>query len=160
MKATVHIIFLLIALFFSPTLFSNLEIFNASPNIFLVYIVFAGFFAQQKEAVWLGFVYGIFYDITVGANFGLNGILMMFVCFLTVLFCEYMIRRSNIIIKFIAVAFWTFFVENINFIFSNSDWCMKTFSVIGAEILYNGLILLALYIPITKIFNRMYDEKR
>ncbi len=159
MKATLHTGYLLIALMLSSTLFAVLEVFGVKPNLFLIYIVFAGFFIPQKEAIWLGFIYGLLNDIIVGKNFGLNGIIFMFICFFTVLFCENMIRRSNAVLSFICVAVWTIFAEFINSLFSPVTGIVHKMFVIGVEAVYNGFLMLIIYIPLNNLFKRLYDEK-
>ena len=160
MKATLHTGYLFIALMLSSTLFAVLEVFGVKPDLFLIYIVFAGFFVPQKEAVWLGFIYGLLNDIIIGQNIGLNGIIYMFICFFTVLFCENMIRRNNAVLSFICVALWTIFAEGVNSFFSPVSGLIYKISVIGIEAVYNGALMLALYCPLSKLFGKLYDEKR
>lgn len=160
MKATLHAGYLLIALMLSSTLFAVLEVFGVKPNLFLIYIVFAGFFIPQKEAIWLGFIYGLLNDIIIGENMGLNGIVFMFICFFTVLFCENMIRRSNAILSFICIIIWTIFAEGVNSLFSPVRGVFYKISVIGIEALYNGFLMLMFYVPLNKLFRKLYDEKR
>ena len=160
MKATLHAIYLLLAVMLAPTLFVMLEVFGVKANPFIVYTVFAGFYVTQREGIWLGLIYGLMYDIIVGVNVGLNGILFMFVCFLTVLFCENMIRRSNVVMSVICVAVWTVIVSGINSMFSAVSGIGYKLSVIGIEALYNGFVMLLLYVPMTRIFRKLYEEKR
>lgn len=160
MKATLHAVYLLVAVMLGPTLFAFLEILGAKPNLFLIYIVMAGFYADKYEAVWLGLIFGFVLDILVGVCVGLNGILYMFVCFLTVVFCENMIRRTNAIIVFFGVLVWTVILEGINGIFCGNGEFLYSLGIIGIEALYNGVLLLIIYSPLRRLFERLYDEKR
>lgn len=160
MKATLHSVYLLLATMLAPTLFAVIEICGVKPNLFLIYLVFSGFYVEQKEAIRLGLVFGLVYDIIVGSTLGVNTILFMFVCFLTVLFCENLIRRSNALLSVLCVAVWTVIVEAINFAFSDVTGFWNGALVIGIEVLYNGIVMLLIYIPLSNLFKRLYEEKR
>ncbi|MBE7011443.1 MAG: rod shape-determining protein MreD [Ruminococcaceae bacterium] len=160
MKGILHTVYLLIAIILSTTLFAAMDLFGVKPNMFIIYLVIAGFYVSQKEAIWLGMIYGLFYDIIVGHCLGLNGILFMFECFFTVLFCENMIRRSNVVISAIAIVWWTILIEGINALFSPVNGILHILYVIGIEAVYNSVLMLIVYAPLNGFFRRLYDEKR
>lgn len=160
MRVTLHAIYLLLATMLAPTLFAALEVFGVMPNLFLVYIVIAGFYVSKNEAIWLGLIFGLVFDIIVGHAIGLNGILYMFACFLVVLFCENMIRRSNAVVTFLSVAVWTLVLESVSAIFGGNGGFLNSIRIIGIEAVYNGVLSVILYILLGGLFERLSDEKR
>ena len=160
MRVTYHSIYLFLAAMLSTTLFTALEIFGVSPNLFITYIVFAGFYVSKNEAIWLGLIFGFVYDIIVGASVGLNGILYMFACFLVVVSCESVIRRNNALVTFIFVAIWTIVLEGINALFSPAGGFLSSIKIIGVEIFYNGIIAVILYLALRRKYERLYDNEK
>ena len=162
MKVTLHAICLIIAVALAPTLFAFLKIFGVKANIFLIYVIIAGFYATKQESIWLGLIFGLVYDITVGKAIGVCGILYMLAGFFTVLICENLIRRSNALVVMLCTAVGTvifegiqglvrsLFVDNIGFLYS--------LRVIGTEAVFNGVVAFLLYIPLNRVFRRICDN--
>lgn len=163
MKATVHAIAALLLLALSPTLFAFCEIFGVKPNLFLVYVIMAGFYASKQEAIWLGLIFGFLFDIIVGRAIGLSGILYMFACFFVTLLCENLIKRSNLIVVFACVVLGTVIFEGAAALFRNISagdiGFLHIGKVIGIESAYNGILSVLLYVPLKKTFVRVYSEK-
>ncbi len=160
MKATLHAIYLLFAVALAPTLFAHLQVFGVKPNIFLIYIVIAGFYVSKTEGIWLGLITGFLFDIIVGVNIGLNGILYMFACFLVTVLCENMIRRSNALLVAITVMIWTAILESIAAIFCGGAGIWQSLKVVGTECIYNGVLSVIIFILLKGIFGRLYGENR
>ena len=160
MRVTYHAVYLFLAALLSTTLFTALEIFGVSPNLFIIYIVFAGFYVSKTEAIWLGLVFGFVYDIIVGANVGLNGVLYMFACFLVVVSCDNVIRRNNAIVTFIFTAVWTAVLEGINAIFGPVSGIWSAIKIIVVEIFYNGTLAVVLYLALKRTYERLYDNEK
>ena len=160
MKVTYHAIYLIIAAMLSTTLFVVLEAFGVSPNPFLVYIVFAGFYISKNEAIWIGLIFGLIYDIIIGVNLGLNGILYMFASFLVVLSCENLISRNNALVTAVFVAVWTIILEGISAVFTGSGGALNAIKIIGIEMIYNGLLGCLLYLILNKTYEKLYDNDR
>lgn len=159
MRATLHAIYLLLAATLAPTLFSFLQICGVKPNLFLIYIVTAGFYVSKTESVWLGLIFGFVFDIIVGMKIGLNGVLYMFACFFVTLLCENMIRRSNALIIFLCTVIWTILFEGIAAILSGGTGLLNGLKVLGIESIYNGVLSLIMYVPLSRLLGRLYDEK-
>ncbi len=160
MKVTLHTIYLILALCLSPTLFSALPIFGVKPNLFLIYLVIAGFYVSKTESIWLGLVFGFAFDLIVGMKISLNGVLYMFACFFVTLLSENMIRRTNGIVVFLCTAVWTLVLEGINAFLMGGAGFLSGLKVIGIETAYNGVLALVIYAVINRFFVRIYDEKR
>lgn len=159
MKVTLHTVYLILALALGPTLFAFLQPFGIKPNLFLIYLVVAGFYVSKTEAIWLGLVFGFALDLLVGVKIGLNGVLYMFACFFVTLLCENMIRRSNAVVVFLCTAIWTVIFEGIAAVLSSAGGFVHIIRVLGIEALYNGVIALIVYLLLNKLFLRIYGEK-
>ncbi len=160
MRVTYHAIYLLLATMLSTTLFTALDVFGVIPNLFLIYIVFAGFYLSKGEAVWLGLIFGLVYDIVVGVNIGLNGILYMFTCFLVVQSCESLISRNNAIVTVVFVALWTIVLEGINALFGSGGAIVSSIKIIGIEMIYNGVLAIILYFTLSKAYDKLYNKEK
>ncbi len=159
MKVTLHTIYLILALSLSPTLFASLQIFGVKPNLFLIYLVIAGFYVSKTESIWLGLVFGFAFDLIVGMRIGLNGVLYMFACFFVTLLCENMIRRTNAVVIFLCTVIWTMVFEGIDALISGGTGFLYGAKVIGIEMIYNGALALLIYALLNRFFGRLYDEK-
>ncbi len=160
MKLTLHTIYLILAMALSPTLFSALPLWGVKPNLFLIYLVVAGFYVSKTESIWLGLVFGFAFDLIVGMKIGLNGVLYMFACFFVVLLGENMIRRTNALVVFICTALSVFVFDGINAILRGGidfKWGLLT---LGIEMAYSGVLSLVVYATLNKLFVRIYGEKR
>lgn len=157
MKVTLHTIYLILAMVLSPTLFAALPIFGVKPNLFLIYLVLAGFYVSKKEGIWLGLIFGFAFDIIVGRKIGLNGVLYMYACYFVVLLRENMIRRTNAIVVVLCVAIWTVIFEGITAVFGGGGviYALKT---LGIEAAYNSGLALVFYGLLHGIFGKIYDE--
>ncbi len=159
MKVTLHAICLVIAVALAPTLFAFLRIFGVKANIFLIYVIIAGFYATKREGIWLGLIFGLVYDIIVGRVIGLCGILYMLAGFFTVLICENLIRRSNALVIMLCTAVGTVIFEGISGLvrsfFSENIGFLYSLRVIGIEAVFNGVLAFLLCIPLSRIFRRV-----
>ncbi len=159
MKVTLHTVYLILALALGPTLFAYLQPFGVKPNLFLIYLVVAGFYVSKTESIWLGLVFGFALDLLIGVKIGLNGVLYMFACFFVTLLCENMIRRSNALVVFLCTALWTVVFEGITAMLSNAGGVVHIIKVLGIEAVYNGIIALLVYLLLNRLFLRLYGEK-
>lgn len=159
MKVTLHAIYLILALALAPTLFAALQIFGVKPNLFLIYLIIAGFYVSKTEAIWLGLIFGFAFDLIVGRKIGLNGVLYMYACFFITLLCENMIRRTNAMVVVLCTVIWTVVFESVAALLSGGAGILYCLKVIGIEAVYNSIIALMLYALLNRIFIRIYDEK-
>ncbi|MCX7715910.1 MAG: rod shape-determining protein MreD [Endomicrobia bacterium] len=70
--STLTVIFIIIL----EILFSKILPFSLRPNLWIVYIVFVCLFFSHTEAVIIGFIFGVLYDILHLSIFGINTILL------------------------------------------------------------------------------------
>ncbi len=159
MKVSLHTIYLILAMALAPTLFAALEFFGVKPNLFLIYLVIAGFYVSKTEAIWLGLIFGFAFDLVVGMKIGLNGVLYMYACFFVTLLRENMIRRTNVTVIVLSTVVWTVVFEGIAAIFSNSTDFLYCLRVIGIESVYNGVLSVVLYGLLNRFFVGFYEEK-
>ena len=159
MRVTLHTAYLILALALSPTLFAFLQVLGVKPNLFLIYLVIAGFYVSKTESIWLGLVFGFAFDLIVGMKIGLNAVLYMFACFFVTLLCENMIRRSNAVVVFVCTVLWTVVFEGIAAVLSSANGMLYILKVLGIEAVYNGVLALVVYAVLSRLFVRLYDEK-
>lgn len=159
MKATMHTVYLILAAALSTTLFAYLKIFGVGVNLFLIYLVIAGFYVSQTEAIRLGLIFGFVFDILVGSKIGLCAVTYMLACFFVTLLCENMIRRTNALIVFLCTLLWTVVFEGISAILSSFGGFLNGLTTLGIEALYNGGAAVILYFLLRRLFERIYGEK-
>lgn len=163
MKITLNAVCLLVFAIIMPTIFPTIQIFGVMPNLFLVYVIIAGFFVKPENALKIGAVSGFIYDILVGHAFGFNTVMYMLACFFASLFYENMIRRINVLLIVISVFAGTFIFEGMYGFFvyflQNGMSFLQFLKELGTEAFYNAIVTVVLYFPLKSAMTKVYSEK-
>lgn len=163
MKVTLNAVCLFVFAVLLPTLFPAVEILGVMPNLFLVYVIIAGFFVRPENALRIGVVSGFVYDILAGHAFGFNTVMYMLVCLFVSLFYENMIRRINILLIALSVVLGTFIFEGIYGFFvyflNGGVEFLQFLKELGIEAFYNAVIAFILYLPLKSAMTKVYSEK-
>ncbi len=78
MKYLYYALWLILLTLLQPTLICNLELFGIAPNLFLCFVVIAGFYRGVYEGGICGMVFGLVYDILLGEMIGINAMLYLY----------------------------------------------------------------------------------
>ena len=75
------IVFFLIY-FLQVNIFSTFTIAGIKPNLFVIYVLFIGLFANQFLGISLGVVFGIILDLLYGKTIGISAVMLCVIGYL------------------------------------------------------------------------------
>lgn len=159
MKKFVIIICLILAFFLlyfmQIGIFSSFTIAGIKPNIFVIYILFIGLFANQVFGISFGVACGLFLDLLYGRVIGTSAIMLCIIGYLGSYFDKNFSKENKLtIIVMVAGAtlIYEFGVYFLNSILLNYDREYICFlRMISIEILYNVLLAILLYPLMQKV---------
>lgn len=158
MKKIFIVIFLILAFFLiyflQIGLLSSFTIAGIKPNLFIVYILFIGLFADQAFGISFGVLCGLMLDFLYGKNIGVSAIMFCIIGYLAAYFDKNFSKENKLtIIVMVAGAtiVYEFGVYFINSLLSNFDREYLSFlKIILIEVVYNVLLSILLYPIIQK----------
>lgn len=136
------------------SVFSNFTIAGVKPNLFIIFILFIGLFANQILGISFGVVCGLIIDLLYGKVIGTSAIMLCIIGYLGAYFDENFSKDNKLTI-IIMVAGATFIYE-LGVYFLNSiilDFSREYINFIRIaiiEVLYNVLLTILLYPIIQK----------
>lgn len=136
------------------SVFSNFTIAGVKPNLFIIFILFIGLFANQILGISFGVVCGLIIDLLYGKVIGTSAIMLCIIGYLGAYFDENFSKDNKLTI-IIMVAGATFIYE-LGVYFLNSiilDFSREYLNFIRIaiiEVLYNVLLTILLYPIIQK----------
>lgn len=81
MRIIFYVIWLLLLAVFQPTLARGIELWGIAPNLFLCFVVMAGFFRGKFEGAVCGMVFGLVYDLLIGRMIGVSSLIYLYLGF-------------------------------------------------------------------------------
>lgn len=79
MQIIFYLVWLCLLVVLQPTLGRGIEIWGIAPNLFLCFVVLAGFFRGKMEGAISGCIFGLMYDILIGRMIGVNSLIYLYV---------------------------------------------------------------------------------
>ena len=76
------IIFFFIIYFLQVNIFSSFTIAGISPNLFVIYVLFIGLYANQFWGITLGVIFGLIIDLIFGKTIGITAVMLCVIGFL------------------------------------------------------------------------------
>ena len=76
------IITFFIIYFLQVNIFSTFTIAGVKPNLFVIYVLFIGLFANQIVGISLGVVFGIILDLLYGKTIGISAVMLCVIGYL------------------------------------------------------------------------------
>lgn len=159
MKKTSKVILLiglyLVVFFLQANVFQNFTIAGIMPNLFVLYILFIGLFANVTMSVLFGVIGGLIVDLAYSKTIGVTALMMCVIGYLGAYFDRNFSKENKITI-ILMVAISTIIFETgyygINSVILGFDTEMLYFAkILAIEVLYNVLLTILLYPFIQKV---------
>ena len=148
------IVFFLIY-FLQANVFSTFTIAGIKPNLFVIYILFVGLFANQILGISFGVVIGLILDLLYGKKIGISAVMFCVIGYLGAYFDKNFSKENKLTIIFMVVGataiyeFGTYFLNSIFLEFEREYW--NFIKILFIEILYNVLLSIIFYPMIQKL---------
>ena len=148
------VVFMLIY-FLQVNIFSSFTIAGVKPNLFVIYVLFIGLFANQFVGISLGVVFGIILDLLYGKTIGVSAVMLCVIGYLGSYFDKNFSKENKLTIIFMVAGstliyeLGTYFLNSIILEFSREY--LYFIKIVVLEIIYNVLLAIILYPLIQKI---------
>ncbi len=151
---SLFIVFLIIY-FLQANIFPNFSIAGITPNLFIIYVLFIGLYANQTLGVIFGIIIGLFLDSVYGQSIGLSAVMLCVVGFLGSYFDKNFSKDNKLTILFMVIGATVIYelglysLKSIIYEFNFELWFFVR--ILLLEILYNSLLSIIFYPIIQKI---------
>lgn len=141
--------------FLQVDIFCSLTIAGIKPNLFVIYILFIGLFANQILGISFGVICGLILDLLYGKTIGVTAVMLCIIGFLGSYFDKNFSKENKLTIIFMVVGatiifeLGSYFMNSIILQFEREYWYFT--KIILIEILYNVLLSILFYPFIQKI---------
>lgn len=148
------IVFLIIY-FLQANFFPNYTIAGVAPNLFIIFVLFIGLYANQKLGVIFGIITGLFLDSIYGLSIGLSAIMFCIIGFLGSYFDKNFSKDNKLTILFMVIGATVIYelglysLKSIIYEFNFEFWFFLR--ILLLEVLYNSLITIIIYPIIQKL---------
>ena len=135
--------------FLQVNIFSNVTIAGVSPNLFVIYVLCVGLFANSFLGISFGVILGLLLDLAYGRVIGISGILLCIIGFLGSYFDKNFSKDNKITIIFMVAGctllyeFGYYFINA--FLLGYSPMIIAFVKKVLIEILYNVLLSIVFY---------------
>ena len=149
------IITFLVIYFLQINIFENLTINGVIPNLFVIYILFIGLFANQFLGISFGIGVGLILDSLYGKTIGLTALMLCIIGYLGSYFDKNFSKENKFTIIFMVLGvtfifeLGTYFMNSIILEFEREYFSF--FKILTIECLYNVLLTIIIYPVIQKI---------
>ncbi len=149
------IIFFFIIYFLQVNIFSSFTIAGISPNLFVIYVLFIGLYANQFWGITLGVIFGLIIDLIFGKTIGITAVMLCVIGFLGSYFDKNFSKENKLTIIFMIAG--TTLIYELGVYFLNSiilEFDREYFyfiKILIIEIIYNILLTIIIYPLIQKI---------
>lgn len=159
MRKSVIVIGLIIAFFIifflQVNIFNVFTIAGVRPNLFVIYILFIGLFANQVTGISFGVICGLILDLIYGKTIGVTAIMLCAIGYLGSYFDKNFSKENKLTIMLMVIGSTVIFEFGIYFINSiildfHREYLYFT-KIVVIEVLYNVLLTIVLYPLIQKI---------
>ena len=148
------IVFFLIY-FLQANVFNIFTISGIKPNLFIIYILFIGLFANQVLGISFGVAIGLIIDLLYGEKIGISAVMFCVIGYLGAYFDKNFSKENKLTIIFMVVgatAIYEFGTYFLNSIFLEFDREYLNFiKILLIEVIYNVLLSIIFYPLIQKI---------
>jgi len=156
-KIFINVVLILVGFiiyFLQSNFFNSFTIAGIKPNLFVIYILFIGLFANRIVSIIYSIILGIFLDLVFEQTIGPNLIGFVFVNIITIFFDKNFSKDSRITIMFMVLG-TTLFFEIISYfvsfiLYSINVELLSFIKILVIEIIYNILITIIIYPLIQK----------
>lgn len=141
--------------FLQVNIFNSFTIAGVKPNLFIIYILFIGLFANQFLGISFGVVCGLIIDLLYGKTIGITAIMLCAIGYLGSYFDRNFSKENKLTIIFMIIGatiifeFGSYFLTSIILEFEREY--LYFLKIVLIETLYNVLIVIILYPLIQKV---------
>lgn len=151
-KLVINIVLILVALiiyYLQSNFFTWFNIAGVMPNLFVVFVLFVGLFASRTVGTIYGVAIGLFLDLLLGLQVGINAVTLGLIGFLAGVFDKNFSKDSRMTIM-IMVLGSTFLAEALNYLLnymflSINVEIVNFIIILVIEIIYNLILTIILY---------------
>ena len=151
-KLIINIVLILVALiiyYLQSNFFTWFNIAGVMPNLFVVFVLFVGLFASRTVGTIYGVAIGLFLDLLLGLQVGINAVTLGLIGFLAGVFDKNFSKDSRMTIM-IMVLGSTFLAEALNYLLnymflSINVEIVNFIIILVIEIIYNLILTIILY---------------
>ena len=140
--------------FVQVNIFSSYTIAGISPNLFVIYILFIGLFANRILGISFGIITGLFLDLLYGRTVGVSAVMLCIIAYLGSYFDKNFSKENKLTIMFMVAGSTVIFELGayfLNSIILDFDREFMYFTkIVIVEIIYNILLSIILYPLIQK----------
>jgi rod shape-determining protein MreD len=132
------------------------------PNLFVIFVLFIGLYANKYMGVTYGIIFGLLLDLFLSRNIGISAIMLGIVGIIGVVF-DKNFSKENRITLIVMVILSTIVFETgeylVSFFINKFDLEIITFiQILLIECLYNSILTIILYPLIQNLGNRVETE--
>ena len=143
-------------------LFAWFKIAGVMPNLFVIFVLFIGLYANKYMGVTYGIIFGLLLDLFLSRNIGISAIMLGIVGIIGVVF-DKNFSKENRITLIVMVILSTIVFETgeylVSFFINKFDLEIITFiQILLIECLYNSILTIILYPLIQNLGNRVETE--
>lgn len=145
----VLIITIFIIYFLQSNFFTWFNISGIMPNLFVIFVLFVGLFANKLLGVVYGVVVGIIWDLAIGTQTGVNAVALGLVGLLAAIFDKNFSKDSRATIMFMVLGSTIVFeilVLIMNYvIFATNVEIINFIRILAIEVIFNLILVIILY---------------
>ena len=149
------IIVFFVIYFLQVNTFTTFTIAGVKPNLFVIYVLFIGLFANQFVGISLGVLFGIILDLLYGKTIGVSAVMLCVIGYLGSYFDKNFSKENKLTIIFMVAGstfiyeFGSYFLNSIILEFSREY--LYFLKIVFIEIVYNVLLSIIIYPLIQKV---------
>lgn len=145
----------LIIYFLQANIFPGLKIAGVMPNLFIIFILWIGLFANTIQAIIFGIIMGLLLDLIYGKVIGITAIMLCVIGYLGAYFDKNFSKESKFKIVLMVVGAtiiyeFGYYALSSLIIGFECEW-LKFTRIVIFEVIYNVLITIILYPIIQKL---------
>lgn len=130
-------------------LFPSLRIAGVMPNMFIIFILWIGLFANTTEAIIFGIIMGLSLDFIYGKVIGITAVMLCVVGYLGAYFDKNFSKESKLKIVVMVIGATIiyelgYYILSASIIGYSFEW-LTLMKIIAFEVIYNVLITILLY---------------
>lgn len=151
-KAVINIVLIItifIIYFLQSNFFTWFNISGIMPNLFVIFVLFVGLFANKLLGVVYGVLAGIIWDLAIGTQTGVNAVALGLVGLLAAIFDKNFSKDSRATIMFMVLGSTIVFeilVLIMNYaIFATNVEIINFVRILAIEVIFNLILVIILY---------------
>lgn len=164
MQIIFYVVWLFLLTILQPTFARGIEIWGIAPNLFLCFVVLAGFLRGKMEGAICGCVFGLMYDILIGRMIGVNSLIYLYIGFGAGILSEHFFGGGKRVTAAIATLVATILSAIIYYlarlvIHGDIGFLVACFRISFPEAIYNLVACFLLSYPVMGLMKLMRIKK-